>query len=73
MLPALITHSALWPEALNAFFVRAPLMASSESSVPPIDWDALTFSFTETDRMFVAHGTWEDGWSEGEMMDFPLM
>ena len=20
--------------------------------------------------MFVAHGTWEDGWSEGEMMDF---
>lgn len=45
-------------------------MPSAESPVPPIDWDALTFSFTETDRMFVAHGTWEDGWSEGSMMDF---
>ena len=45
-------------------------MASSDSPVPPIDWDALTFSFTETDRMFVAHGTWKDGWGEGAMMDF---
>ena len=36
----------------------------------PTDWDSLTFSFTETDRMYVANGTLEDGWSEGIMIDF---
>lgn len=45
-------------------------MAAAGRGQPPIDWDSLTFSFTETDRMFVANGSWEDGWSEGLMIDF---
>ena len=45
-------------------------MAAAGRERPPIDWDSLTFSFTETDRMFVATGSWEDGWSEGRMVDF---
>ena len=45
-------------------------MAAAGRERPPIDWDSLTFSFTETDRMFVANGSWEDGWSEGRMVDF---
>ena len=45
-------------------------MAAAGRGHPPIDWDSLTFSFTETDRMFVANGSWEDGWSEGLMVDF---
>jgi len=45
-------------------------MAAAGRERPPIDWDSLTFSFTETDRMFVADGSWEDGWSEGRMVDF---
>ncbi len=45
-------------------------MAAAGGGRPPIDWDSLTFSFTETDRMFVANGSWEDGWSEGRMVDF---
>ena len=36
-------------------------MAAAGRERPPIDWDSLTFSFTETDRMFVANGSWEDG------------
>ncbi len=45
-------------------------MAAAGRERPPIDWDSLTFSFTETDRMFVANGSWEGGWSEGRMVDF---
>ena len=45
-------------------------MAAAGRERPPIDWDSLTFSFTETDRMFVANGSWDDGWSEGRMVDF---
>ena len=45
-------------------------MAAAGRERPPIDWDSLTFSFTETDRMFVANGSWEDGLSEGRMVDF---
>ena len=45
-------------------------MAAAGRERPPIDWDSLTFSFTETDRMFVANGSWEDGWSKGRMVDF---
>ena len=47
-------------------------MAAAGRGHPPIDWDSLTFSFTETDRMFVANGSWEDGWSEGGMVDRDL-
>ena len=36
-----------------------------DESKPSIDWDSLTFSFTETDRMFISKceqgGEWEDG------------
>ena len=35
-----------------------------------IDWDALTFSFTPTDTMYVATCKLGEEWNEGEMMPF---
>ena len=35
-----------------------------------IDWDALTFSFTPTDTMYVATCKLGEEWEEGEMMPF---
>ena len=45
-------------------------MGAPEDGQPPVDWDSLTFSFTETDRMFVANGSWDSGWSDGAIIDF---
>ena len=41
-----------------------------EESEPSIDWDALTFSFTETDRMFMATCELGENWQLGSMMDY---
>ena len=45
-------------------------MGAPGDGQPPVDWDSLTFSFTETDRMFVANGSWDSGWSHGAIIDF---
>ena len=37
---------------------------------PAIDWDSLTFSFTETDRMYITTCKQGDEWSPGVMQDF---
>ena len=37
---------------------------------PEIDWDSLTFSFTQTDRMYVAKCDIGEEWSPGWMSDF---
>ena len=37
---------------------------------PEIDWDSLTFSFTQTDRMYVAKCDIGEEWSPGSMRDF---
>ena len=37
---------------------------------PEIDWNSLTFSFTQTDRMYVATCKQGEEWLEGSMTDF---
>jgi len=37
---------------------------------PSIDWDTLTFSFTETDRMYIATCKQGEDWGPGIMQDF---
>jgi len=41
-----------------------------EDAGPDIDWDELTFSFTETDRMYMATCKEGDEWEPGDMQDF---
>ena len=41
-----------------------------EDAEPSIDWDAMTFSFKETDRMYLATCTQGDEWQPGQMQDF---
>ena len=41
--------------------------SNGESSV---DWDNLTFSFTETDRMYIATCKLGEEWEPGIMQDF---
>ena len=41
-----------------------------EDAGPDIDWDELTFSFTETDRMYIATCKEGDEWEPGVMQDF---
>ena len=41
-----------------------------DESKPSIDWDSLTFSFTETDRMFISKCEQGGKWSEGIMQDY---
>jgi branched-chain amino acid aminotransferase len=41
-----------------------------EESGPEIDWDSLTFSFTETDRMYIAYCKQGEEWQPGSMQDF---
>jgi len=41
-----------------------------EDAGPDIDWDDLTFSFTETDRMYMATCKEGDEWEPGSMQDF---
>ena len=41
-----------------------------EDAGPDIEWDDLTFSFTETDRMYMATCKEGDEWEPGAMQDF---
>ena len=41
-----------------------------EDAEPSIDWDALTFSFKQTDRMYLATCKQDDEWQPGQMQDF---
>ena len=41
-----------------------------DESKPSIDWDSLTFSFTETDRMFISKCEQGGEWGEGIMQDY---
>ncbi len=41
-----------------------------EDNQPAIDWDDLTFSFTETDRMYITTCKQGEEWSPGIMQDF---
>ena len=41
-----------------------------EGAGPEIDWDSLTFSFTETDRMYIATCRQGEDWQPGSMQDF---
>ena len=41
-----------------------------EDAGPDIEWDDLTFSFTETDRMYIATCKEDDEWQPGAMQDF---
>ena len=41
-----------------------------EDAGPDIDWDELTFSFTEPDRMYMATCKEGDEWEPGAMQDF---
>ena len=41
-----------------------------EDAGPDIDWDELTFSFTETDRMYIATCKEGNEWEPGVMQDF---
>ena len=41
-----------------------------DDSKPSIDWDSLTFSFTETDRMFISKCEQGGEWEEGIMQDY---
>ena len=42
----------------------------TEDHFPEVDWDSLTFSFTETDRMYIATCKQGDEWGKGKMQDF---
>ena len=42
----------------------------SEDAEPEIDWDSLTFSFTQTDRMYIATCKQGEEWDKGAMQDF---
>ena len=42
----------------------------SEDGLPEVDWDSLTFSFTETDRMYIATCKQGDDWGQGKMQNF---
>ena len=42
----------------------------TEDGLPEVDWDSLTFSFTETDRMYIATCKQGDDWGQGKMQDF---
>ena len=44
--------------------------AMTEDGFPEIDWDSLTFSFTKTDRMYIATCKQGDEWGPGKMQDF---
>ena len=47
------------------------MMEETESDgEPSIDWDSLTFSFTETDRMYIATCKQGEEWEPGIMQDF---
>ena len=41
-----------------------------DDTEPEIDWDSLTFSFTETDRMYMAKCEIGGEWEKGAMKDF---
>ena len=41
-----------------------------EDAEPSINWDALTFSFKNTDRMYLATCGQDDEWQSGQMQDF---
>ena len=41
-----------------------------DESKPSIDWDSLTFSFTETDRMFISKCEQGGAWEDGIMQDY---
>jgi len=46
-------------------------MEEAESDTEPsIDWDSMTFSFTETDRMYIAKCKQGEAWQPGVMQDF---
>ena len=45
----------------------------TEDGLPEIDWDSLTFSFTETDRMYIATCNQGDDWGQGKMQDLSLI
>ena len=42
----------------------------SDESAPAIDWDSLTFSFTETDRMYLSRCELGGEWAFGSMRDY---
>ena len=42
----------------------------SDKINPSVDWDSLTFSFTKTDRMYIARCNEGEEWKEGLMQDF---
>ena len=44
-----------------------------DDSKPSIDWDSLTFSFTETDRMFISKCEQGGEWDDGIMQDLSLI
>ena len=46
---------------------------TGSESEPSIDWDNLTFSFTETDRMYMATCKLGENWQPGNMQDFQYL
>ena len=46
------------------------LKDTNSKSVPEVDWDSLTFSFQETDRMYIATCKIDEDWKPGIMQDF---
>ena len=47
------------------------MMEETDSGAEPaIDWDSMTFSFTETDRMYIAKCKQGEDWQAGIMQDF---
>jgi len=46
------------------------LKDANSKSVPEVDWESLTFSFQETDRMYIATCKINEDWQPGIMQDF---
>ena len=55
-------------EAVPSIIIGVRGMA--EDGFPEVDWESLTFSFTETDRMYIATCKQGDEWGQGKMQDF---
>ena len=52
---------------LTSETIRGALVLESD---PAIDWDSMIFSFTKTDRMYIAHCKEGGEWQSGVMQDF---
>ena len=43
-------------------FIITGVRGMTEDGLPEVDWDSLTFSFTKTDRMYIATCKQGDEW-----------